>query len=151
MAENEFLPCPNPWCESHKYGREGAPTREDVMWLSGTESRIVGCAYCNLQGPISKSEDEAIANWNARGSTGWQPRIGDEVRASESFLSLYSEWRDVPLFVAGICKDRGTPGLNVSVSEKWPVDSRSDGYTDGFYIGRDHCPDDIVPATGAMS
>ncbi|MGN7931181.1 hypothetical protein [Sphingopyxis sp. 22461] len=81
----------------------------------------------------------------------WQPRIGDEVRASEGFLSRYGEWRDVPLFVAGICKDRGVPGLNVSVSEKWPVDLNSDGYTDGFYIGRDHCPDDLVPVAALPS
>ena len=67
MVAVTLKPCPNPWCESHKYGQEGAPTREDIMWLSGTESRLVGCAYCNLQGPIGKGEDEAIALWNDRG------------------------------------------------------------------------------------
>lgn len=69
VVTGEFKPCPNPWCESHKYGQEGAPTREDILWLSGTESRIVGCAYCNLQGPIGKGEAEAITAWNTRQSS----------------------------------------------------------------------------------
>ncbi|QTH19740.1 hypothetical protein HRJ34_15330 [Rhizorhabdus wittichii] len=81
---------------------------------------------------------------------GWQPRIGDEVRASEHFLMKYGEWRDQPLWVAGLqACDRG--GINVSVSEDWPRNSRSLGLTDGFYINRHGRPNDLVPAAIARS
>ncbi|MFC0305144.1 hypothetical protein ACFSTI_20925 [Rhizorhabdus histidinilytica] len=81
---------------------------------------------------------------------GWQPRIGDEVRASEHFLKEYGEWRDQPLWVAGLqgC-ERG--GINVSVSEDWPRNNRSLGLTDGFYVNRPDRPNDLVPAALARS
>jgi hypothetical protein len=62
----------------------------------------------------------------------------------------YGEWRDQPLWVAGLqACDRG--GINVSVSEDWPRNSRSLGLTDGFYINRPDRPNDLVPAALARS
>lgn len=76
---------------------------------------------------------------------GWQPRVGDPVEVTDEVLRKYGEWARVPLWVAGIQKDRGVDGLNVAVSEEWPVKGNSQGYTDGFYIGRADAPDDLKP------
>lgn len=65
-SPTELLPCPNPWCKSHEFGPEGAPTREDIMGLSGSNNSRVGCPYCHIEGPICKDDDEAIAAWNDR-------------------------------------------------------------------------------------
>lgn len=100
---------------------------------------------------IDQAKAEAVlSGWRAwlPGLLGesWQPRIGERVTASEWFLREYGEWRDIPLFVVGVHKDRGIDGLNIWVSEHWPVDSNSDGYTDGFRIGRAGQPDDLYPS-----
>jgi len=82
--------------------------------------------------------------------TEWCPRIGEEVRVSEGTATRWPDWRDVRLWVVGVSLDRnvvGSPtrGLNISVSDEWPVTNRTGGFTDGFYINRDHAPDDLVP------
>ncbi len=61
-----FEACPNPWCESHDYGAAGAPTTDDIMTLTGSDCCRVGCAYCNIEGPVGKDEADAIAEWNTR-------------------------------------------------------------------------------------
>ncbi len=37
------------------------------------------------------------------------------------------------------------PGLNVWVSEEWPVASSTDGFTDGFLIGAAGEGDHLIP------
>ena len=94
----------------------------------------------------------AVIQGDARGiMEQWQPRIGDEVKLSSAFLEGYPDWKpDERFWVAEIRKERasGYPvdGLNITLSEEWPVRSRTGGYTDGFYIGRAYEADDIEPA-----
>lgn len=60
-------------------------------------------------------------------------RLGDQVRASETFLERYGEWRDVPLWVIGLRLLPNGRGVDVEVSEKWPHE-RSSGSCDGFIV-----------------
>lgn len=72
----------------------------------------------------------------------WQPRIGDPVQVSES-CPYSGDWKRTRLWVAGLSIKRGSNGINISVCESWPPSS--DGYTDGFYIGRPKKHDDLIP------
>ena len=100
---------------------------------------------------LSPSVPEAPSE---RGVGDWHPRIGEEVRPSENMIERWPDWRDTRLWVVGVTLDRNvvgnpTRGLNVCVSDEWPVTNRTGGFTDGFYINRDHAPDDLVPLTRA--
>lgn len=80
----------------------------------------------------------------------WRPYIGEEVRVAEHIALTWPEWRDQPLFVVGLSKDRlggqyPIDGINVTVSEEWPLTSSTTGFTDGFWIGRLDKPDDLAP------
>lgn len=86
----------------------------------------------------------------------WRPYIGEEVRVAEHIALTWPEWRDQPLFVVGLSKDRlggqyPIDGINVTVSEEWPLTSSTTGFTDDFWIGRLDKPDDLAPVvSGAL-
>ena len=101
--------------------------------------------------PVHSSAPEAPSE---RGVGDWHPRIGEEVRPSENMIERWPDWRDTRLWVVGVTLDRNVVGnptrvLNVCVSDEWPVTNRTGGFTDGFYINRDHTPDDLVPLSRA--
>lgn len=79
---------------------------------------------------------------------GWQPRIGERVEVRDDYPDS-SLWERTPLWVAGIHVAENGDGLNVTVTEQWPVPNRHArdyiGHTDGFYIGRASAPDDLRP------
>ena len=84
----------------------------------------------------------------------WRPYIGEEVRVAEHIALTWPEWRDQPLFVVGLSKDRlggqyPIDGINVTVSEEWPLTSSTTGFTDDFWIGRLDKPDDLAPVVRA--
>ncbi|NOW46216.1 hypothetical protein FHW96_002374 [Novosphingobium sp. SG751A] len=79
----------------------------------------------------------------------WRPYIGQQVKPSYSLLESYPEYRGETYFVAEIRIERrgGYPvdGLNIAITEEWPVTSKTTGFTDGFYINRAGKPDDLEP------
>ncbi|WDA37823.1 hypothetical protein [Sphingobium sp. YC-XJ3] len=82
---------------------------------------------------------------------GWRPYIGQEVRAASHIVEKWPDWQDTRLWVVGIAKDRignqyPVDGINVTVSDEWPVTSKTGGFTDGFYIGRQFEADDLIPS-----
>lgn len=136
--------------------------REEALSLHrGAWSRPDGGQDCTIAGQLADeaadaieamaTELEALRASRGRVVVEWQPRIGEEVRLTQYFLDQYPDWKpDERFYVAGVCKGRnsGYPidGLNVTLSDEWPPDSRTGGYTDGFYINRQLVPDDIAPA-----
>jgi hypothetical protein len=81
----------------------------------------------------------------------WVPRIGDPVRVSPSD-EYQADWARMNLWVAGLSVDDHGRGIDVTVSEQWPIPSRHSreymGQTDGFLIARtDGRPDSLEPRT----
>lgn len=80
----------------------------------------------------------------------WQPRIGEQVVITSS-KSWASDWVDAAgqplvLWVAGMTAL--TDGIDVTLSEEWPLPTRLFGQghlTDGFIIARSGDQDDIAP------
>ena len=75
-------------------------------------------------------------------------QIGDRVRVAEG-AEFAADWQRMDLWVAGLAVDESGRGINVTVSEQWPIPSRhSRGYmgqTDGFIVDRtDGRPDDLT-------
>ncbi|WP_103727620.1 hypothetical protein [Novosphingobium sp. HII-3] len=140
----------------------------DRIWLHGIGDDAGEVTWANEPDPSGEPEE---AEWaveyvlaalspsapeapSERGVGDWHPRIGEEVRPSENMIERWPDWRDTRLWVVGVTLDRNvvgnpTRGLNVCVSDEWPVTNRTGGFTDGFYINRDHVPDDLVPLTRA--
>jgi hypothetical protein len=58
----ELLPCPNPWCHSH---RGGPVVRPYVHGYTGGYCRV-RCPVCPQIGPDGKTPDQAAAAWNTR-------------------------------------------------------------------------------------
>ncbi len=57
-----LLPCPNPWCEGPEREGDFSPVvgrRQFGNWS-------VGCSSCPMDGPIRRTEAEAITAWNTR-------------------------------------------------------------------------------------
>lgn len=79
----------------------------------------------------------------------WRPWIGERVRCTEQFLDQYPKWRGLHLWVIGIqihpTSNHFENGLNITVSDEWPVRGRSNAGTDGFYINRPFKSDDLEP------
>jgi hypothetical protein len=122
----------------------GAPLwRSEAVWISSA-------GVPRRRWTDAKAMQDA---WNRRATpapAGWQPRIGEEVRVSQETAERWPDWRDTRLWVVGVSMDRnvsGTPteGLNVCVSDEWPVTNRTGGFTDGFYINRPYAGDDLRP------
>ena len=138
----ELKPCP--------FCRKPLFIRESVNAYGRCDTP--GCWMHERKMTVPLGDRDQVAAWNTRaelsslrGEGGWCPRIGEEVRVSESYLELYGEWRDLPLWVTGVQSERHGVGINVTVTEQWPLESRTYGDTDGFYIGRDHSPDQLAP------
>lgn len=80
----------------------------------------------------------------------WNPYVGQEVRLAEHLARNWPEWREQRLWIVGINKERRggqypIDGLNITVSEEWPITSQTSGFTDAFYVGRREAPDDLAP------
>lgn len=71
-------------------------------------------------------------------------KIGQKVKTTSYHNQWYGEWKDVPLWVAGIQYDHNKKCLNITVSECWPPKSLGD-FTDGFYTDRIGIEDDLEP------
>jgi len=85
----------------------------------------------------------------------WVPRIGDPVKVPAS-NDFFGDYEHTQLWVAGLSLDDRGRGIDVTVSEQWPVPSRHSrdymGQTDGFLIARtDGVPDDLEPRGGLAS
>jgi len=79
----------------------------------------------------------------------WVPRIGDPVRIAPGD-EYASEWARTDFWVAGLSVDDRGRGIDVTVSEQWPIPTRHSrdymGQTDGFLIARtDGKPDSLEP------
>lgn len=85
-----------------------------------------------------------------REAEAWVPRIGDLVKVSDS-CEHSSDWQRTDLWVAGVAVDERCRGINVTVTEQWPVPHRFVGrdymgHTDGFLVARtDGKLDDLEP------
>lgn len=128
---------------------------------SGIFQSYVNCTWCTAQIFVNSRDREvarekAIEKWCNRVAVrrspagDWNPRIGERVRVSEAQAEQFPDWRDVPLWVVGVTIERrpggdAKPGLNVWVSEQWPVTSSTDGFTDGFLIGAAGEGDHLIP------
>lgn len=79
----------------------------------------------------------------------WRPYLGQPVQATEALLERFPEYRGETYFIAGIGIERrgGYPvdGLNITITEDWPVTSKTLGFTDEFYINRAGKADDLEP------
>lgn len=68
----ESLPCP--FCGETRHvqvERSVDPDNVPFMWAE--------CQYCGTQGPVSPSDDEAIARWNGRGREARQDWRGNDI------------------------------------------------------------------------
>lgn len=79
----------------------------------------------------------------------WVPRIGDPVKVNPG-NDYAADWERIDLWVAGVGLDDRCRGVNVTVSEQWPVPPRHSrdyrGLTDDFIVARtDGKPDDLCP------
>lgn len=85
-----------------------------------------------------------------REAEAWVPRIGDPVKVSDS-CEYSADWQRTELWVAGLAVDERCRGVNVTVTEQWPIPHRFVGrnymgHTDGFLVARtDGKPDDLEP------
>jgi hypothetical protein len=83
-GEEKLLPCPNPWCVSH---REAG--YEPWVQGAGPSTYVVNCGGCSVRGPIKHNEAEAITAWNTRQGTG-----GDEL--ARELEAIDARLRSVP-------------------------------------------------------
>ena len=100
--------------------------------------------------------DSSAVSGSAEGlREAWMPKIGDRVKVSEH-AEFAADWQGMTLWVARLAADERGRGINVTVSEQWPIPSRHTrrymGQTEGFIVGRtDGLLDDLEPAPAALT
>ncbi|WP_347091705.1 hypothetical protein [Sphingomonas parapaucimobilis] len=81
------------------------------------------------------------------GGKDWVPQIGERVAISQACPYL-SDWHDTALWCCGVRVHDSGDGLDITVTEQWPMPSRhSRGYlgpTDGFRLNASGYADDIT-------
>ena len=123
------------------------------LWQTAPDTGEEAQINLSPQGAARLAQELAarIATPSGRAQGEWRPFIGQEVRATSHIIEKWPDWRDTRLWVVGISKDRignqyPVDGINITVSDEWPVTSKTGGFTDGFYIGRQYDADDLEPA-----
>lgn len=90
--EDEPLPCPNPWCESHQ--RPDRNYKPFVRKARPAPEMSVGCPVCPMHGPWRDTEAEAIAAWNTRAHPPAKADDAELVEAMEGAATLLAAIQD---------------------------------------------------------
>nr|WP_167334712.1 Lar family restriction alleviation protein [Sphingomonas parapaucimobilis] len=118
-------------------------------------AKLSGMAYAIASdiGTIQRIAKEALSTLSAdairqgEGSKDWVPQIGERVAISPACPYL-SDWSNTALWCCGVRVHDSGDGLDITVTEQWPMPSRhSRGYlgpTDGFRLNAAHYADDIT-------
>lgn len=117
----------------HAYKRLGGPVAFRLdLWA---------CLEANLDRIPAQPERAAVGEQ-------WVPHIGERVEVTDDTPDA-RDWGALPLWVAGVRAHDSGDGLDVTVSEQWPIPSRVSGryigQTDGFCVGASRSPDMLRP------
>lgn len=110
----------------------GALARDSTAATLAANERYPNYHEHDLRDAFVDGWDEAEAALaSATSGRGWEPKIGEKVRVVGQFEA---DWRGIDLWVAGLQAEPFHEGLNVTVSEAWPLSASRAGLTDGFYV-----------------
>jgi len=131
--------------------RASQPCVWEVLQAARSHLEYLDGRYPTKQAPaiIARIDTLPQPSFAATLSEPWVPKIGDPIKVSAN-CEYSSDWERTELWVAGLAVDEHCRGINVTVTEQWPVPIRFlsgyIGHTDGFLVARtDGKRDDLEP------
>ncbi len=128
----------------------GLPTNPFVVGPATIERvfRAAGLTDMSNMQAVLNAVEAALTCPRAAPGKPWVPQIGERVEVTDETPGA-EDWRGVSIWVAGVHVHHSGDGLNVTVSEEWPIPARTTGrylgLADDFRIGAATVADMLRP------